>query len=289
MLNLKVNSETSKLKSVVVGIANDRGNHVHENNPKISKYLLQGKLPSEDTLIKEVDYLAELISNEGIEVFRPENVESQDQIFARDIGFVIGEYFILSRMKKSNRVPEQKGLSKILSKISPDKILYPPDNATIEGGDVLVNGKYIFVGLTERTNYYGLKFIKNSFPNYEVIPFHMYVTDNPATNILHLDCAFQPVGDRYAILYENGFVHTPDQIYDIYGSENIIKVTQFEMYHMFPNIFSLAPDKVISDKSFKRLNEILDLKGIQVIETDYQEVGKFGGLFRCSTMPLIRE
>lgn len=289
MYNLNVKSETAMLKSVVVGIANNRGNVVHENNPKISKYLKAGTFPTEQTLIKQVDSLANLIESHNVEVLRPENVADQDQIFARDIGFVIGDTFVLSNMKKSNRKPEQEGIKNILQNVSKYKLIAAPETANIEGGDVIVHGKHIFIGLTARTNYYGFKFIKRSFPEYEVIPFHMYVSDNPATNILHLDCAFQPVGDKYAIIYENGFVHGPEALCDIFGERNLIKVTQYEMYHMFPNIFSISPELVVSDNSFERLNSILNEKGIKTISTNYQEVAKLGGLFRCSTMPLIRE
>lgn len=289
MLKLNINSETSFLSTVVVGIADDRGEKIHENNPKISKYLKQGTYPTEEVLINQVDSLANILLENNVEVLRPENIKNQDQIFTRDIGFVIGDKFVLSRMKKDNRKPEQEGISSLLQDIHIDNILTPPENSNIEGGDVLIHGNYIFVGLTSRTNYYGFDFIKRSFPNKEVIPFQMFVTDNPATNILHLDCAFQPVGDKFAIIYENGFIHHPECIYDIFGERNLIKITQYEMYHMYPNIFSIAPDKVISDPNFERLNSILNQKGIETIFTNYQEVSKLGGLFRCSTMPLIRK
>lgn len=289
MYNLNINSETARLKTVVIGIANDRGDKVHENNPKISKHLKQGTFPPESVLIEQVDRFAETISNLGVEVLRPENVKEQDQIFTRDIGFAIGDKFVLSNMKKTNRMPEQEGISYLLKQFDPSKIITPPDNSNIEGGDVIVHGNYVFVGLTHRTCYNGLEFIKKNFPDKEVIPFHMYVTDNPATNILHLDCAFQPVGDKYAIIYENGFVHFPDTMHDIFGEHNLIKVTQYEMYHMYPNIFSISPDEVITDVTFERLNDVLHSKGIKTIPVNYREVSKLGGLFRCSTMPLIRE
>ncbi|MBX3044084.1 MAG: amidinotransferase [Candidatus Kapabacteria bacterium] len=288
MYQLNINSETAPLKSVMIGIASDRGNKVHENNPKISKYLKQGTFPTEEVLIGQVDKFANTIESAGIEVLRPENITNQDQIFTRDIGFVIGEKFVLANMKKSNRKAEQDGLEGLLKNIEISKILTPPDDASVEGGDVIIHGKYVFVGLTGRTNYKGYEFLKSSFPEREVVPFHMYVTDNPATNILHLDCAFQPVGDKYAIIYEDGFVHYPDAIVDVFGNNNLIKVTQYEMYHMNPNIFSLSPELVITDETFDRLNPLLKDKNINTIEVNYREVSKLGGLFRCSTMPLIR-
>jgi len=274
---------------VLVGIANDRGNIVHENNPKISKYLQQGKIPSESTLVGQVDNFSNLLEEQGVKVFRPKNIPNQDQIFTRDISFVIDDKIIKSKMKKENRKVEQEGIDFVFDKIYDECLLTPPDNAYIEGGDVIVHKNYIFVGLSSRTNHTGYEFLRSSFPKYEVIPFQLFATDNPATNILHLDCALQTFGGKYALIYEDGFVHYPDSIIDIIGDSNLVKVTQYEMYHMNPNIFSIAPDKIVSDKSFKRINQIFYSLGIQTIEIDYQEVSKLGGLFRCSTLPLIRE
>jgi hypothetical protein len=40
-LKLNITSETSQLKSVIVGIAHDRGEHVNENNPQITEHKLK--------------------------------------------------------------------------------------------------------------------------------------------------------------------------------------------------------------------------------------------------------
>lgn len=288
-INLNIKNEFSPLKSVVVGIADDRGNIVHQNNPKISKYLNHGNFPTESELIIQVNNFAQKIEEQGVNVFRPNNIPNQDQIFTRDISFVIDDKIVKSNMKKENRKIELQGIDQVFNQIPEYNILEVPVNATIEGGDVIIHNNYIFVGLSSRTNYYGFEFIKNNFPEFEVIPFQLYVSDNPVSNILHLDCAFQPFGDKYVMLYEDGFIHHPDQIFDIFGEKNIIKVTQFEMYHMNPNIFSINPELIITDKMFERVNKIVNELGIKTIEIDYQKVSRLGGLFRCSTLPLERE
>ena len=58
---------------------------------------------------------------------------------------------------------------------------------------------------------------------------------------------------------------------------------------MNPNIFSINPELIITDKMFERVNKIINEKGIETIEIDYQKVSRLGGLFRCSTLPLERE
>jgi N-dimethylarginine dimethylaminohydrolase len=61
------------------------------------------------------------------------------------------------------------------------------------------------------------------------------------------------------------------------------------MYEMNSNVFSIAPDVVVSEKSFTRLNTWLRDNGFTVEEISYGEIAKQEGLLRCSTLPLIRD
>src|SRR5690606_27885181 len=103
-------------------------------------------------------------------------------------------------------------------------------------------------------------------------------------------CCFQPVGENKAIICKDGFLHEKEYLWlvNYYGKQNIFEITKEEMYQMFSNIFSIAPQVVISDKHFKRLNDWLKQQGIIVEEVSFTEIGKQGGLLRCSTMPLVR-
>ena len=58
---------------------------------------------------------------------------------------------------------------------------------------------------------------------------------------------------------------------------------------MYSNIFSISSNVVVSDIRFSRLNKWLKQKDILVEEINYSQISKMGGLFRCSTLPLIRE
>ena len=49
-----------------------------------------------------------------------------------------------------------------------------------------------------------------------------------------------------------------------------------------------APFSIVSDSTFTRLNSILKSLNIKVEEVYYREISKFGGLFRCSTLPINR-
>ena len=61
------------------------------------------------------------------------------------------------------------------------------------------------------------------------------------------------------------------------------------MYQMNSNVFSIAPNVVVSEKNFVRLNNWLRENGFEVEEIPYSEIAKQEGLLRCSTLPLIRD
>ena len=141
-------------------------------------------------------------------------------------------------------------------------------------------------------NSYTVKdFIKEVFPNKDIIGLELVKNDNdPHNNILHLDCTMQPVGKNDIIIYKGGFRNKSDYsfINEIFKN-NMIKVTSQDMFNGFPNIFSINNKKVVSDITFHKLNSILKEKGYTVEKTMYREISKFGGLFRCSTLPLERK
>ena len=61
------------------------------------------------------------------------------------------------------------------------------------------------------------------------------------------------------------------------------------MYNMNSNVFSIAPDVVVSEKNFTKLNNWFREQGFTVEEIPYAEIAKQEGLLRCSTLPLIRD
>jgi N-dimethylarginine dimethylaminohydrolase len=60
------------------------------------------------------------------------------------------------------------------------------------------------------------------------------------------------------------------------------------MYEMTSNVLSIDSNTVISQPIFKRLNNWLENIGLTVEKVDLNEISKQEGLFRCSSLPLIR-
>jgi len=304
MLHLNINDEISPLKAVVLGTAESSGPIPRKEeayDPKSLEHILAGTYPLEKDMILEMGAFAKVFEKYGVRVFRPEVINDSNQIFSRDIAFVIADKLIKANILP-NREEEFEAILHVLEFIAPENILYPPDEVHIEGGDVMPWNDYIFIGaytgsdypdyITARTNWEGVEYIAEMFPHKTIKSFELRKSiTHPRENALHLDCCFQPLGKGKAILHKNGFLIEEEYqwLVDFFGKENIFEITADEMYHMFSNVFSISPDVVVSERNFTRLNEWLRAHGFTVEEIPYAQVSKQGGLLRCSTLPLVRE
>ena len=304
MLELNVKNESSRLRAVVLGSAISNGSTptIEEAyDPKSLEHIIAGTYPLEEDMVKEMEAFNQVFQKYNVQVFRPKMIENYNQIFTRDIGFVIDDIFI-----KANILPDREreldAIQYVIDQIDPKKVVRPPEEVHIEGGDVMLWNDYIFIGtykgsdykeyITARTNMAGVNYIKELFPNKIVKEFDLVKSKIEARdNALHLDCCFQPVGTNKGIIYKSGFREEADYMYlvKLFGKENLFHITRDEMYHMNSNVFSIAPDVVVSEKNFTRLNTWLREQGFTVEEIPYAEIAKQEGLLRCSTLPLIRE
>lgn len=304
-MKLNVKNETGKLKSVVLGQPKSMGPipTLEESYDAKSYHSIEHNIyPKEEDIISEVSAFEAVLKKYDVEVLRPAIIKDYNQVFARDVAFVIEDKMIISNVIK-DREDEQEAYRKIFEKVEWRKIINLPETAHIEGGDVIVWNDYLFIGTcysedyrsfkTARTNEYAIEILKEYFPKKRIIDLDLKKNDKiPYEGILHLDCTFNPIGKDKCIIYKNGFVDESDYelIVDIFGEENCFNITDEEMFAMNPNIFSISPEVVVSDHTFTRMNKHLrDVWGFTVEEIPYREVSKMGGLLRCSTMPLVRE
>ncbi len=304
MLKLNIQNETSKLKAVILGTAKSNGPIPKVEDcydPKSIEHVLAETYPLEEDMILEMEAVVAVFKKYDVEVFRPEIIENYNQIFSRDIGFVIDDKFIRANILP-DRDKEIHAIDKILEQINPENIITLPEEAHVEGGDVMPWNDYIFVGtysgddysnyITARTNTDAVIALQELFPDKTVKAFELRKSNTDAkNNALHLDCCFQPIGTDKAIIHKNGFLIEREYqfLVNLFGRENLFEITAEEMYNMNSNVFSISPEVIISEKSFTRLNLWLGEKGFTVEEVSYTEISKQEGLLRCSTLPLVRE
>lgn len=303
-MNLNVKNETSTLRAVVLGQPGSIGKVPDIGSTydaKSYESVLNGVYPTEEAIYKEMSAFEKILLKYDVQVFRPWTLENCNQVFARDVGFVIGDKIINSNIIP-DREDEKEAYEVIYDQISYNKIYNLPERAHVEGGDVVLYNDIVFVGLytgadysqlkTARTNEYAFSFLKEIIPDKTFIPLELKKHDtNPYQGVLHLDCAFMPVAGNKALIYKDGFRYEKDYLLlkEMFGAENLFEITQEEMYYMNTNIFSLSPKVVVSEQHFTRLNNFLAEEwGLTVECVPYREISKMGGLLRCSTLPLIR-
>lgn len=304
MLDLNIQNETSRLRTVVLGTAFHNGPipTIEEcYDPKSKIHVIAGTYPKEQDMIFEMESVARVFEKYGIKVFRPKVIENYNQIFSRDIGFVIEDKFITANILP-DRDLEISAIDHVLDQIPKENRISLPEDCHVEGGDVMPWNNYIFIGtysgkdypeyITARTNVNAVKAIQELFPTKIVKSFELRKSnDNAKENALHLDCCFQPIGKDKAILHKNGFLVEEEfnWLVDFFGKENVFEISKDEMYQMNSNVFSISENIIVSEQSFTRLNFWLVEKGFTVEEVPYAEIAKQEGLLRCSTLPLVRD
>ncbi len=303
-MKLHIQNETSRLRAVILGTAKSNGPTPKPEDcydPKSKQHVLAGTYPKEEDMIAEMETVSAVLKKYDVTVYRPEVLEDYNQIFARDISFVIEDKIIIANILP-DRKREVEATEYVWSTIEKKNRIILPDECHVEGGDVMLWNDYIFIGtysgqdypdyITARTNVQAVKAIQNLFPNKKVKAFELRKSNtDPKENTLHLDCCFQPIGKDKAIIHKNGFLVEEEYqwLVDYFGKDNVFEISKDEMYDMNSNIFSISEDVIISEQNFTRLNKWLRKKGFTVEVVPYSEIAKQEGLLRCSTMPLIRD
>ena len=259
-----------------------------------------GTYPEVEDCMLQMATLVEKLESLEISVLRPKTLEATNQVFTRDIGFVIDDQFILPNVIE-DRAEELHAIDHLVDSIPSSNIIMMPSGCFAEGGDVIVHEPFVFVGVsddetyekytTARTNEAGFEYLQDEFPGFDFKGFELLKSDvDPRKGSLHLDCAFQPLGESL-LLAPQLFKHEEDVawIESQFGKENIFYCTEDEAYDLHTNVFSIGPKEVLISASAVRLKNWLEERGYTVHAIPYDEVVKMGGLLRCSTMPLERE
>lgn len=207
------------------------------------------------------------------------NRQFTDQIFTRDIGFVLGRSFQIAHMKEPVRQGEEKWLEIWLKE---NKIPYFKwFEFPIEGGDVLIHGNQLLIGESDRTSSAAIDSLQKRYP-----AFQIHSISYPP-KYLHLDCILSILSEKEAIIYPPAF--SPQNYEQIKQNwPDLITVTEEEQFGLAVNVLSIGNKTVLSQPQFPRLNQELRRRGYVVEEVDISEIVKSGGAFRCITLPLVR-
>ena len=243
-MELHVVNETARLREVVLGMpwANGPVPSLSETfDSKSYESVLNGTYPAEQDIVAEMGAFEAVLKKYGVKVYRPALVPDCNQVFARDVGFVIDDKIIVSNIIP-DRQDEIDAYGDIYRQIHYKNIYNLPETVHVEGGDVVLYDNIIFLGQydfldypsvkTARTNRLALDYLNMIFPSKTIIPLNLRKSDtNPYEGILHLDCTFMPVGRGKAIIYRDGFMNPrdADHLVELFGKENVFELTKEEI------------------------------------------------------------
>ncbi|WP_144512988.1 dimethylarginine dimethylaminohydrolase family protein [Bacillus sp. FJAT-22090] len=222
--------------------------------------------------------------------------DGYSNFFVRDPFFTIGHFLIEGSLRFPHRRNEILPVRNLLEMESNEnKCLYlsipkpdiskgqdSEDGPFLEGGDVLILDKTIFVGrsgLASNTN--GISWLRNLVSNfgYEVVEVPLHPT------ILHLDCAISFVREGLMIVCEEALL---DGIPEQFKDWDKIYVTLEDSSRLATNGLPINENVYITDHEFKFIGDELEKRGVKVEYIDFKISRSFGGSFRCSTQPLLR-
>ena len=252
---------------------------------------------------RQVDALAELVAREGVTVHRPERLKGDErtflapngegaQLFPRDGMIVVGTHVIDASIRLKCRQRERFGLRPIIQKTvqthgarwssvplgSPACV----DGPFLEGGDVLLNGHELYVGMSGcASDMAGIDWLQALLgERYRVIPVAL------RSNVLHLDCAL-------GLVKPGLLVWCPEKLIDGLPTSlrtwDAIAVSRDEANKLATNGLILEEGRMIVDADNQRVADELRKRKVDVIPLPFDGPISTGGGLRCAHHPLLRE
>ena len=190
-----------------------------------------------------------------------------DSVFIEDTAVVLDELAIITRPGVQARRSEIGVIAQWLSNVRPLGHIESP--ATVDGGDVLVVGKKMFVGASDRTNAAGAAQLR------DLVAHWGYAVETvPVSGCLHLKSAVTAVS-KDTLLINPAWV-SPDS----FAGFTLIEVDADEPYAA--NALAVG-GKVIYPTAFPRTRSRLERHHLSVEAVDVDELAKAeGGVTCCS-------
>lgn len=251
---------------------------------------------------RQADALAERVAREGVTVHRPERLRGEEktflapngdgtQLFPRDAMIVVGEHVIDASLRLRCRQRERYGLRPAIRRIAERGARWSSvplgspacvDGPFLEGGDTLLNGYEIYVGMSGcASDMAGIDWLQALLgTRYRVIPVAL------RSDVLHLDCAL-------ALVRPGLLIWCPGKLIDGLPRSlrewDAIEVSKEEADRLATNGLVLEEGRMIVDADNGRVIEALRRRGMDVIPLPFDGPIRVGGGLRCAHHPLWRE
>ena len=198
----------------------------------------------------------------------PATHDLPDAVFVEDTAVVVDEVGVLTRPGAPSRRPEIASMAAVLARFRELRTIEAP--ATLDGGDVLVLGREVFVGLSRRSNAAGVAQL-----GVALAPFGYTVRGLPVTGALHLKTAATRVGPDMVLLnprWVDASAFAGWRTVEVHPDEpwagNALEVN----------------GTVLAAAAFPRTNERLTALGVTVRPIEAGELAKAEGGLTCGSV-----
>jgi dimethylargininase len=207
----------------------------------------------------------------GCDVRRVEPApEHADSVFIEDTAVVFDEVAVITRPGAESRRAETDAVAGALAGLRPLARIVAP--GTLDGGDVLVVGRRVFVGRTGRTNDEGIGQMRAA-----LAPHGYTVTAVDVTGCLHLKTAVTAIDDT-TVLVNPAWVDAA-----AFAPAAVIMVDPTEP--MGANVLRIG-ERLLYGADYPRTLARLRAHGADVTTVDASELAKAEGAVTCCSLVL---
>jgi dimethylargininase len=214
------------------------------------------------------------LSELGCEIVRlPSDPDLADAVFVEDTAVVLDELAIVTRPGAESRRAETGTVARALARYRQTVHVQAP--GTLDGGDVLVIGRRIFIGVSSRTNVPAIEQVQQ-----HASPFGYEVEPVRVSGCLHLKSAVTAVDDR-TLLINPAWV--PPDVFEEYEA---VSIDPREPYAA--NVVRVG-EALVYPASFPRTLGLLEQRGFRVRVIDVSELQKAEGAVTCCSLIFSRK
>jgi dimethylargininase len=207
--------------------------------------------------------------------YRVEQLEADaampDSVFVEDMAIVLDDLAILTRPGAESRRLEMPAIAATLAAYRPLVEIQPP--GTVDGGDVLVAGRTVFVGRSTRTNADAVRQIRRILE-----PFGYAVVETRVSDCLHLKSAATML-DEARLLVNPRWIDAA-----AFDGFTLVEVAPEEP--AAANALRLA-DRVIVAAAFPRTADRIAALGLRVERVEAGELAKAEGAVTCCSLIVV--
>jgi len=196
------------------------------------------------------------------------SAEMPDSVFVEDIAVVFPELAVVTRPGAESRHGE---VAAVAAALAPFRRLYDIQApGTMDGGDVLVAGRRVVVGVSTRTNEAAVAQLRRILG-----PFGYAVCATKVTGCLHLKSAVTALDDATLLVNR-----------DWIEPAAFIGFTLVDVDPAEPSAANALrlPDRIVFPSAFPRTARRIAARGLRVVTVDADELAKAEGAVTCCSL-----